>query len=481
MVEDVLAFAALPLAAAVVFTGIHTWFGLQVLRRNVVFADLALAQVSALGATVAVVAGHAVQSPAGYAYTLAFTAVGALLLTASRGLARSVRQEAFIGVLYVFATAATVLVVDRSPQGAEHVKKMLVGGILSVTGDELLKFVVLYGIIGAFHWLIRRPLLAAAGNEDGRKFLGWDLVFYLSFGVVVTSSVATAGVLLVFCFLIVPALVGNLFSSRVGVALTIGWVAGAVASAAGIFGSFLLDAPTGAVTVLAFAATLLLVGAIRAFITTPATQRRRNRRVGLHVGGLIVCLLLGLSGAWVVIAPAGDHPLLAAIERATGIGPDRFMTETERTNYLEATEVERRHTTEIDRLNDRERRSRWQGEELTADEIRRMGSMQQTLTEMGRGERFVIDYLRTRGRERERWYLGLPLAVIALIGAATIARRGLRGLGLRNQADAGYRRLNWFCRNSDLRTPAHPTGVKPRARFASPMRNMIRCWSSRRR
>jgi zinc/manganese transport system permease protein len=166
MFEDVLAFAALPLAAAIVFTGIHTWFGLQVLRRNVVFADLALAQVSALGATVAAVAGHAVQSAAGYAYTLIFTAVGALLLTASRGFARSVRQEAFIGVLYVVATAATVLVVDRSPQGAEHVKKMLVGGILSVTADELVKFIILYSIIGAIHWLLRRPLLAAADHMD---------------------------------------------------------------------------------------------------------------------------------------------------------------------------------------------------------------------------------------------------------------------------------------------------------------------------
>jgi zinc/manganese transport system permease protein len=301
-----------------------------------------------------------------------------------------------------------------------------------VTGDDLLRFVVLYGIIGALHWLMRRPLLAAAGSEDARndagKFLGWDLVFYLSFGVVVTSSVATAGVLLVFCFLIVPALVGNLFSSHVGVALLIGWAAGALASAAGIFGSFLLDAPTGAVTVLAFAATLLIAGAIRAFITAPATQRRRNRRVGLHVGGLIICLLLGLSGAWVVIAPAGDHPLLAAIEMATGIGPDRFMTTTERADYLEATVVARRHKAEIDRLYDRERQSRWQGEALTADDIRRLGSMQQTLTEMGRGERFVVDYLRTRGRERERWYVGLPLAAFGFLGAATIARRARRGL-----------------------------------------------------
>jgi len=430
MLEDILAFAALPLAAAIVFTGIHTWFGLQVLRRNVVFADLALAQVSALGATVAVVAGHAVQSAAGYAYTLIFTAVGALLLTASRGLARSVRQEAFIGVLYVFATAATVLVVDRSPQGAEHVKKMLVGGILSVTADELLRFVVLYSVIGAVHWIIRRPLLAAADNDDGRKNVGrylvWDLVFYLSFGLVVTSSVATAGVLLVFCFLIVPALIGNLFSSRIGMALMIGWLAGAAASAAGIFGSFLLDAPTGAVTVVAFAAALVIAGAIRAFMTAPATERSRNRRVGLYLGGLVFCVVLGLSGAWVVAAPAGDHPILAAIEMATGIGPDRFMTTTERADYLEAAVIERRHKAEIDRLYDRERQSRWQGDELTADEIRRMGSMQQTLTEMGRGERFVIDYLRTRGRERERWYVGLPLAAIGFVGAATIARRARR-------------------------------------------------------
>jgi len=432
MLEDVLAFAALPLAAAIVFTGIHTWFGLQVLRRNVVFADLALAQVSALGATVAVVAGHPMQSAAAYAYTLIFTAVGALLLTASRGMARSVRQEAFIGVLYVFATAATVLVVDRSPQGAEHVKKMLVGGILSVTADELLKFAVLYSIIGVVHWLLRRPLLAAAENDEGRKDIGryllWDLVFYLSFGLVVTSSVTTAGVLLVFCFLIVPALIGNLFSPHIGVALAIGWVAGSAASAAGIFGSFLLDAPTGAVMVVAFAAGLVIAGAVRTLITGPAPERSRNRRFGLHVGGLILCLLLGLSGAWVVVAPAGDHPVLAAIELATGLGPDRFMTDGERAAYLEAVVIERRHKAEIDRLYDRERQSRWDGDELTADEIRRMGSMQQTLTEMGRGERFVIDYLRTRGRERERWYIGVPLAALGGIGAAAIARRGRRAL-----------------------------------------------------
>jgi zinc/manganese transport system permease protein len=423
MLDEVLAFAALPLAAAVVFTGIHTWFGLQVLRRNVVFADLALAQVSALGATVAVVAGHSVSTAAGYGYTLVFTAVGALLLTASRCLSRNVRQEAFIGVLYVVATAATILVIDRSPQGAEHVKKMLVGGILSVTADEVVRFIILYSVIGAFHWLVRRPLLAAADDmaEGSGRIAFWDLVFYLSFGLVVTSSVSTAGVLLVFCFLIVPALVGGLFSSRIGVALAVGWVAGAVASAVGIFGSFLLDAPTGAVTVVAFAAVLVVAGAVRAFAIAPADERKRNRTIGLRVGSLVLCLLFGLSGAWVVIAPGGDHPILAAIEMA--IGPERFMTPRERADYLDATAIERRHKDEVDRLYSLERQSRWQGDELTADQIRRIGAIQQTLTEMGRGERFVMNYLSTRARERERWFIGLPLAALGIGGAAAIAWR----------------------------------------------------------
>ena len=226
MFEDVLAFAALPLAAAIVFTGIHTWFGLQVLRRNVVFADLALAQMSALGATVAVVAGHAVQSIAGYAYALIFTAVGALLLTGSRGFARSVRQEAFIGVLYVVATASTVLVVDRSPQGAEHVKKMLVGGILSVTADELVKFIALYGAIGAVHWLVRRPLLAAADNPDSghptNRVLGPGLLLVIRCrrDLVGRDRRRIAGVRLRHR----SALVGSLFR-RIGAALVVGWLA----------------------------------------------------------------------------------------------------------------------------------------------------------------------------------------------------------------------------------------------------------------
>jgi zinc/manganese transport system permease protein len=435
MFEDVLAFAALPLAAAIVFTGIHTWFGLQVLRRNVVFADLALAQVSAMGATVAVVAGHSAASGAGYAYTVLFAAGGALLLTGSRAVAASVRQEAFIGVLYVVATAATVLLVDRSPQGAEHVKKMLVGSLLAVTPEDLLRCVLLYATIGALHWCIRHPLLACADERPGlARTAVWDAVFYLSFGLVVTSSVSMAGVLLVFCFLIVPALIGSLFSARIGVALVIGWTAGAIASVVGIFGAFVIDAPTGAVTVLAFAAVLIIAGCVRTFVTAPHEQRRRNRLLGLRASGLVLCAILGLSGLCVLVAPAGDHPVLGPIEWVIGIGPERFLTQRERADYLEAAIIERRHKAEVDQLYDFERRSRWQGEELAADEVRRIASLQQTLTEMGRGERFVVDYLRTRARKRERWYVGLPLVLLGSIGLA-FAFRVTRGTNS-NRRDA---------------------------------------------
>jgi zinc/manganese transport system permease protein len=307
---------------------------------------------------------------------------------------------------------------------------MLVGGLLTISGDEVVKFAIVYAAIGALHWLIRRPLLAAADMSqtapDGGKPLLWDLVFYLSFGVVVTSSVSVAGVLLVFCFLIVPALIGTLFTSRIGGALAIGWFAGAIASAAGIFGSFVIDAPTGALTVVAFAVALVVAGAIRAFVVGPMEERSRNRRRGARAGAMILCAALALSGLWAIVAPAGDHPLLAAIESVTGIGPERFMTGRERQDYLEAIAVERRHKNEIDRLYALERQSRWQGDALDPDAIRRIGSVQQSLTEMGRGERFVMDYLRTRARERGRWYFGLPLLAVGIAGLAALAAAGRR-------------------------------------------------------
>src|SRR5881275_2357069 len=146
--SDAFSLLLLPFAASIIFVLIHAYLGVHVLRRRIVFADLALAQLSALGATVAFANGYPVTSAPGFAYALLFTALGAALLTLTRSLGRFMSREAFIGIVYVVATAATILVVDRSPQGAEHVKRMLVGGLLSVTPGELLNCSILYALIG---------------------------------------------------------------------------------------------------------------------------------------------------------------------------------------------------------------------------------------------------------------------------------------------------------------------------------------------
>ena len=213
-----------------------------------------------------------------------FTVVGAALLTLSRTFSRFVSREAFVGILYVVATAATIIVVDRSPQGAEHVKRIMIGSILTVEPADFAKFAGLYAAIGVLHWVLREPLLAVSSESQprGRSPLAvsaWDFLFFLSFGIVVTSSVPTAGVLLVFSFLIVPAVIGTIFSSRVSVVLAIAWCVGILTSAAGLVGSYALDLPTGAAMVTAFGLFLLLAGVVRALVFVDARRRSVNLRI----------------------------------------------------------------------------------------------------------------------------------------------------------------------------------------------------------
>jgi zinc/manganese transport system permease protein len=419
--DDLVALLAYPFIAAIIFVGMHTWLGLQVLRRKVVFADLALAQLSALGGTAAVAAGHPPGTLAGFGYALLLTIFGAGLLTLTRRLSRHVSQEAVIGIVYVVATALTVLVIDRSPQGAEHVKRMLVGSILTIGPDDVLKLAVLYGAIGLLHWLLRRPLLAAAhdaGDDPGSRTVVWDFVFYCTFGLVVTSSVTLAGVLLVFSFLIIPAVIGFLFSSRMGAALAVGWSAGAVASLAGFAVSVALDLPTGAAMVTTFAAVLLLAAALRVTVLGALAARWRNRQRVAIGAAAAIALAVFTQGAWLIVSPASDQPLFAAVEAVSGIGPEPFMTASERRVYQDAGEIERRNRAEVERLRALERDARWSGEGLSEDELRRVASFQQTFNEMGRGERFVQDHLRSRARERQRWSVGLP--ALALAGLALL-------------------------------------------------------------
>ena len=427
-ISEALAFLALPFVASVVFVLIHAYLGVHVLRRRVVFADLALAQLSALGASVAFANGYAVTSPAGFAYAFGFTALGAALLTLTRDVARSVSQEAVIGIVYVVATAATILVVDRSPLGAEHVKKILVGSIVTVDAADIAKFAALYAVIGLLHWWARRPLLSLSREQSPQsrsrlEVAAWDFAFFLSFGIVVTSSVATAGVLLVFSLLIVPAVIGFTFSDKVSIVLPIAWSAGIAACAAGLAGSYAFDLPTGATMVTALAGLLVLASLVKPFVVVDAKRRNARLRKAAQsaVGAGFVCILG--SSLWLIANPAGDQPLLSLFERATGLGSSTFLSSSERDIYESAARDIVRFQGEVDRLDAMEKTARYQGSPLADDEIRRIASYQQSFNEMTRGERFVRDVLQTKARTRERWIIGLPSAIIALAGLGLSLRR----------------------------------------------------------
>ena len=264
MAGELLALLWAPFLMCLVLTGIHAYLGVHVLSREVVFVDIALAQIAALGATAAFLLGWEADTWESYAFGLSATFVGALVLALTRSRRRHVSQEAVIGVVYAVSSAAAVLLADRAAHGAEHVRAMLVGNLLAVRGSEVVEVAALYAAIGIFHWLCRRPffLISTAPDtayREGWRVRLWDFLFYASFGVVVTSSVRIAGVLLVFSYLIVPALAGIMLGRTIPAKLLIGWGFGSLVSVIGMAASAAFDLPTGATVVCAFGLTLVVL------------------------------------------------------------------------------------------------------------------------------------------------------------------------------------------------------------------------------
>jgi zinc/manganese transport system permease protein len=402
-VSDALALLWLPFVLSIVLVAIHTFLGLQVLARNVVFVDLALAQIAALGATVAFMLGHPVSSSGSYAYSLAFTLAAAVVLASTRSWSQRVPQEALVGVIYVVAAAAAFLVVEKAPQGTEHIKQLLTGNILTTGAHDLAFVTPLYALVGCGLWAARARL--ARSGEGSSKWL-WDFFFYACFGVVVTSSVALAGVLLVFSFLIIPAAIGMLYADGMR-RLFIGWAVGVLASCVGLTASYVWDLPTGSTMVCTFGAALAIAG-----IVWPLRSRDTAAIVarGARVG---VAIALAASAAWIAIAPREDQPLLDALELVSPVVREMYLSRNEMQIYTDADEYAQRYSREADRLNDKEAQSRWQGEPLSDSDVRRISSFLQSYNEMRRGEEFVKREVRARARTRVRWMLGAVLLVAA--------------------------------------------------------------------
>jgi len=269
--RTMLEFLAAPFVASLILTGIHAYLGVHVVERGVIFVDLSLAQIAALGATIAIllpVSGGDPHASVVYWISLAFTFIGALVFSTIRGHKARIPQEAIIGICYAVASAAAILAMSKATSESEHLKDMLVGNILAVSWSEVGKTALLYGGIGAFHFLFRRKFLAismdsARAEAEGVSVRFWDFLFYASFGFVVTSSVSIAGVLLVFCYLIVPSVAAMLYAEGIGQRLAIGWTMGTIVSALGVYLSLKLDLPTGATIVCTFGLMLIVMAAIR--------------------------------------------------------------------------------------------------------------------------------------------------------------------------------------------------------------------------
>ena len=424
--ELALEFLWVPFLACLVLTGIHVYLGLHVLARGVIFVDLALAQVAALGITVAFLAGHPIQSDAAYWYALSFTVGGALLFSVSRMRRAAIPQEAIIGIVYAVSAAAAVLVVDRAPQGSEHIKQLLVGSILTVTPKEVGALAILYAVVGAIHWAVRRPVLQIsfdpeAALREERWIRWWDFLFYASFGFVVTSSVRIAGVLLVFSYLIVPAAVGALLTRSVAGRLLLGWGFGFLVSVVGLTASYLWDLPTGAAVVTTFGAFL---GAVALGIGTRALIRQvRTRGVKALAGvAMVGCVLVALAGGLLLLFPRMDHHWFNWLEEAAPAVELAFLTPRERDTYWESREAIGRGQAELQRLRGIQQEVQWGTRQMGQEQQERLRQFLASRGEIAAGDRMVLKTLRGKARERQRYWLGIPLLAAGALGALVLAR-----------------------------------------------------------
>jgi len=274
-------FLKWPFFASLILTGIHAYLGVHVVERGVIFVDLALAQIAALGATIAILIGMDPHGQGAYWLSLTFTFIGAAIFAFARTRRGHIPQEAFIGIAYAVASATAILAMSKATGETEHLKDMLVGNILAVGSHEVKKTAILYGAVGVFHYIFRRKFLListnpAAAEAKGLRVRFWDFLFYAAFAVIVVSFVRVAGVLLTFAYLIVPAVCAVMLTDGWMQRLIIGWSITALASLIGLAASYKLDLPTGAAIVCATGLLLAIVAAIATFRPRGAGRRVRE-------------------------------------------------------------------------------------------------------------------------------------------------------------------------------------------------------------
>jgi zinc/manganese transport system permease protein len=275
---ELLSLMKWPLIASLILPWLLVYLGLHIVQRGVIFVDLALAQTAAFGTCVSLLAGYDVHDWQSFALSLGFTFAGAVVLTFTRGRDQRVPQEALIGIVYVVAAAAAILALSKSAGGHEELQRSMVGELLVVPPIEVIKTFGLYIVLGVVHFAFRKKFLAISVNAEQAEASGinmrwWDFVFYMLFGLVVTSFVHIGGVLLVFSYLVVPAVCATYLVNSIPARFAVGWVIATLASVVSLFITAKVDLPIGAAIVCALGVALVLVTlATRLVRKTPQRQ-----------------------------------------------------------------------------------------------------------------------------------------------------------------------------------------------------------------
>lgn len=321
--QSILAIMLPAFCECLVLVGIHSYLGLHVIKRKVIFVDLAFAQITALGTLIAFLFGIPPHTPAAFGFALALAALAAGLFSLCRTRDGRIPQEALIGLVYAVAAATSILLIDKAPHGAEHFKEIMTGSILWVSWPEIGRAAGIYALVGLFHYVFRDRFLLISNDPDrawreGLNVRFWDFLFYLSFGVVITVSVDVAGVLIVFVFLVAPAILALLVADRLRSQLFVGWGLGVVVTTLGLLLAYVKDLSTGPAVIATYGAVMLVFAAI-VHVHRGRPRRAAFQRV-LGIAGLFGLAGLALFGAGKWLAPDSTAEASHATETAAPAG-----------------------------------------------------------------------------------------------------------------------------------------------------------------
>ena len=270
-------FMLAPFVVCILLIGINIYFGIHVIKREIIFIDIALAQIAALGGTIAVILHDLLPGHAGhshdehglmwYIFAIGFTTLAALMFSFLKSKKLPIPLESLIGIAYAVAATGAVIILDKAAGGDVHVHEMVAGSILWVNWQQILVLLLVFGLVGLFHFIYRKKFLDLTDSynngENNSHNFWWDFLFYTSFGIAVVFSVQVGGILTVFAFLIIPASISALFSKNWLPRILIGWGLGTLVTICGLYLSWTMDVPSSPTVILFLGVFLLLAIVVR--------------------------------------------------------------------------------------------------------------------------------------------------------------------------------------------------------------------------